>query len=44
VATGLLAQRFAVSAERAWTLAADKADDEDTGVANSELRIVKDQP
>jgi hypothetical protein len=44
VATGLLARRFAISAERAWTLAADKADDEDTGVANSELRIVKDQP
>jgi hypothetical protein len=44
VATGVLAQRFAITAARAWTLAADKADEEDTGVADSELRIVKDQP
>jgi hypothetical protein len=28
VATGLLAQCFAITPERAWTVAADKADDE----------------
>ncbi|HET9779543.1 MAG TPA: hypothetical protein VFP81_09700 [Propionibacteriaceae bacterium] len=43
VATGLLAQRFTITRERAWTLAADNADDENSGVANSRLRIVKDQ-
>jgi hypothetical protein len=40
VATGLLAKRFTISPERAWTLAFD----ENSGVANSRLRIVKDQP
>jgi AmiR/NasT family two-component response regulator len=44
VATGLLAQRFAISPEGAWTLAADNADDENSGVASSELSIVKDKP
>ena len=29
---------------RAWTVAADNADDEYSGVAKSEVRIVKDQP
>jgi hypothetical protein len=28
VVTGLLAQRFATTPERAWTLAADNADEE----------------
>ena len=41
VATGLLAQRFAIGPERAAP--ADNADDENSGVANSRLRIVKDQ-
>jgi hypothetical protein len=44
VATSLRAQRFTVTPERAWTLLADEADDENGGVANSKLRIVKDQP
>ena len=44
VATGLLAQRFAITPQRAWTVAADNVDDENGGVANSKLRIVKDQP
>jgi hypothetical protein len=44
VATGLLAQRFAISPERAWTLAADNADDENSGVAGSKLSILKDKP
>jgi hypothetical protein len=44
VATSLLAQRFAISAERAWTLAADNTDDENSGVAGSKLSIVKDKP
>ena len=44
VATGLLAQRFAISPERAWTLAADNADDENSGVAASKLSILKDKP
>jgi AmiR/NasT family two-component response regulator len=44
VATGLLFQRFAISPERAWTLAADNADDENTGVAGSKLSILKDKP
>ena len=35
VATGLLAQRFAITPEQALTLAADNADDEASGVANS---------
>ena len=44
VATSLRAQRFTVTPERACTLPADEADDENSGVANSKLRIVKDQP
>ena len=44
MATGLLAQRFAITPQRAWTVAADNVDDENGGVANSKLRIVKDQP
>jgi hypothetical protein len=44
VATGLLAQRFAITPERAWTVADDNADDGNTGVAGSKLSIVKDQP
>ena len=43
VATGLVAQRFATH-ERACVLAAHNTDDENSGVANSRLRIVKDQP
>jgi hypothetical protein len=39
VAPGLLGQRFPITRERATTLAADNADDENGGVANSELRI-----
>ena len=35
-----VAKRFAISPERAWTLAFD----ENSGVARSQLRIVKDQP
>ena len=42
--TGLLAQRFAITPQRAWTVAADNVDDENGGVAYSKLRIVKDQP
>jgi hypothetical protein len=42
VATGPLAQRFAIGPERACTHAADNADDENGGVAYSRLRIVKD--
>lgn len=42
-ATGLQAQCFAISPERAWTLAVDDDDDENSGV-HSRLRIVKDQP
>jgi hypothetical protein len=42
VATGLLAQRFATH-DRACVLAAH-TDDENSGVANSRLTIVKDQP
>ena len=41
VAPGLTGRRFPITRERAWTLAANHADD---GVANSEVRIVKDQP
>jgi hypothetical protein len=44
VATGLLAQSFAITPEQAWTLTADNADHEASGVANSKLRSVKDQP
>jgi hypothetical protein len=40
MAIGLLAKRFAISPERAWRLAFD----ENSGVASSKLRIVKDQP
>jgi hypothetical protein len=39
VAPGLLGQRFPIIRERAWTLAADNADDENGGVANWKLRI-----
>jgi hypothetical protein len=42
VATGLLARRFAIGPEQAWTLSADDSEDE-ASVANSKLRIVKDQ-
>ena len=44
VATGLLAQRFAITPERACVLAAHNTDDESSGVAKSESRVVKDQP
>jgi hypothetical protein len=44
VATGPPAQRFAVTPERATILNVDDSDDENLGVANSKLRIVKDQP
>jgi hypothetical protein len=43
VATGLLAQCFAITPERAWTVAADKADDEDSGFSEAKLRMDKDQ-
>jgi hypothetical protein len=42
LATGLLAHRFAIIPERAWTAAVYKAD-ENTGAANSKLGTVKDQ-
>ena len=42
LATGLLAHRFAISPERGWTAAGDKAE-ENGGAANSKLGIVKDQ-
>jgi hypothetical protein len=42
--TGLLALRFAITPERALTLAANTAGDENTGVANPRLRVVKDEP
>jgi hypothetical protein len=35
---------LAISPERAWTLAADNADDENSGVAGSKLSILKDKP
>jgi hypothetical protein len=38
MAPGLLGQRFPITRERATTLAADKAGDENGGIANSELR------
>ena len=38
-APSLAGQCFAITRERAWTLAADNADNENGGVANSELRI-----
>ena len=44
VATGLLAQCFAITHERACVLAAHNADGENGCVATSRLRIVKDQP
>jgi hypothetical protein len=44
VATSLRAQGFTVTPERACTLPAYDADEENSGVANSKLRIVKDQP
>jgi hypothetical protein len=40
LATGLLADRFAIIPERGWTAAGDKAD-ENSGAANSKLGIVK---
>jgi AmiR/NasT family two-component response regulator len=43
VATGLLTRRFAITREPAWTLVVDDADNENSGVANSKLRIVKDK-
>jgi hypothetical protein len=42
LATGLLADRFAIIPERGWTAAEDKAD-ENSGAANSKLGIVTDQ-
>jgi hypothetical protein len=44
VTTGLLVRRFAITPEPAWTLVVDNADNDNSGVANSKLRIVKDQP
>ena len=44
VATSLLARRFAITPEQAWTLAAANADHQASGVAKSKLRIVKDRP
>jgi hypothetical protein len=44
VATGLPAQRFAMAPKPAWAPTADNADDENSDVASSRLRIVKDQP
>jgi hypothetical protein len=44
VATGLLFERFAISPERAWTLDAENADDQNSGVAGSKLSIVKGKP
>ena len=38
-APSLAGQCFPITHERAWTLAADNADNENGGVANSELRI-----
>lgn len=40
---GVLAQRFAITPEWAWTVTADKTEDENSSVPNSRLRIVKDQ-
>ena len=42
LATSLLAHRLAITPERGWTAAWDKAD-ENSGAANSKLGIVKDQ-
>jgi hypothetical protein len=39
MAPGLLGQHFPITRDRAATLAADNADDQNGGVANSELRI-----
>jgi hypothetical protein len=41
--TDLLAQRLAITPERGWMVAVD-ADEENSGVAESKLRIVEDQP
>ena len=38
-APGLAGQRLPITPERAWTLPADNADEENGGVANSKLRI-----
>jgi hypothetical protein len=35
-------QAIRITRERAWRLAADNADDENAGVADSKLSIVKD--
>ena len=40
---GVLAQRFAITPEWAWTVTADKTEDENSSVPNSRLRIVNDQ-
>jgi hypothetical protein len=39
----LPAQRLAITPERGWMVAVD-ADEENSGVAESKLRIVEDQP
>ena len=44
VATSLRAQRFTVTPERACTLPAYDADHENSGVAHTKLRIVRDKP
>jgi hypothetical protein len=44
VAADLIAPRFAITPERAWTVAADKATDVVSGVAQSNLRIAREQP
>jgi hypothetical protein len=44
VGTGLLARGIAMTPQRASTLAADNADDKNTGIANPRLRVVKDEP
>jgi hypothetical protein len=41
--TDLLAQRMAITPERGWMVAVD-ADEENSGVADSKLRIVEDEP
>jgi hypothetical protein len=41
--TDLLAQRLAITPERGWMVAVD-ANEGNSGVAESELRIVEDEP
>jgi hypothetical protein len=41
--TDLLAQRMAIIPERGWMVAVD-ANEENSGVAESKLRIVEDEP